>query len=272
MQQTLSDVISQRPELLLGPVATIIGTLIAGIIAITALRISAAVNLRNKRVDVISRCNERYDALAQVKTEIIKSISISSAAKPRSASPGRVAIAIGHEIELFHRRFWGLKSDQIDYWLAGYVDPETLISWFMSTADTIHNPVEVWRDFSDNSDGGWHSVKAFHETTNPRLFQIVEALRQPSVGRMHPDDQYAVLFKLFGSIEREERPLVAMLTRNNHRRLTMKRFRTKLPPKIAIRVSAREFSADRARLRRTRIAARNLHCDTGEALGEESSS
>lgn len=236
---------------LIVPTVSLVAASIAAFIAVVGLRIGAAVNLRNKRVDVISGCNQRYDALAQTKTAIIRSITSLNSLHPKErrkrADERR---SIRQEIDLYHRRFWGLKSDQIDYWLAGYVDPETLISWFMSTIETIQNPVELWRDFDETAYGGWKAVMNFHRTTNPRLFQVVKSIAHPRFRNMHPNMRYAHLFKLFQSIESEERPLIAMLTRNNHRRLSMQRFKAKLPREISRYVIEQEIRVLRSSLRR----------------------
>lgn len=218
---------------------------LASAVAGYGLHTSASVNLRNKRIDVISTCNARYDALAQAKTNIIKSIV-------DTGNEGReLPASIRYEIELYHRRYWGLKSDQIDYWLAGYVDPETLISWFMSTIDTVYRPVAVWGDHAETAKGGWPGVAAFHATTNERLFQIVEAILVDDVTSMKPDRQYAYLFHLFSAIENAEKPLINMLKRVWFWRLKMSDFKGKLRPEVAAHVVPHELEAARRKARTT---------------------
>ena len=90
---------------------------LTALVAWMALRTNAAVNIRNKRIDVILHCNARYDELYKLRNEIDKEDNI----KKKQ-----------YLLDSYFRRYWGLQSDQIDYWLAGYVDPETMASWIAS--------------------------------------------------------------------------------------------------------------------------------------------
>jgi hypothetical protein len=222
-----------------GVFPAIITAIITGSIALIALRTNAAVNIRNKRVDVIMNCNARYEELYKFKIVTAQAAISNTGAKSKNNS------RINEDITSYFRRFWGMKSDQLDYWLAGYIDPETILSWFMSTIDAIHEPVDAWKSFNASQNGGWDAVKEFHKVTNPRLFQVIEMISQPSFSAMDPDTRYAELFDLFQSIERGERTLIRMLTRNNHARLTMGRFESKLSRSIATvlaRKRGREFA------------------------------
>lgn len=215
---------------LLGPVATLITGLTAVSVALMALHTAAAVNLRNKRIDVIMNCNARYDELSKEKSRIIKEISNSSSNKGQPIEiSDHDKTRIEKEIELYNRRFWGLKSDQVDYWLAGYIDPETLISWFMSTKAAIHEPISVWSDFENSKLGGWASVKDFHSVTNARMYQIGEEISQPIFNQIGNSECYARLFSLFEAIEKQERSWISTLARNNRSRLTVSSLRDKLP-------------------------------------------
>ena len=206
----------------------------ATIVALWSFHVAAAVNIRNKRVDVISGCNLRYDALAQIKTDIIASIH-------RKNGPSYETIQ--HNVELYHRRYWGLKSDQLDYWLAGHIDPETIISWFMSTIDAIHRPDDVWALYSTK--GGWAQVKEFHRTTNHRLFQLIEALCSDEVARKGAEEMYAYIYFLFDQIERDEHTLINLLQRNTFRRFSMGVFKPALPRAIAELYLPHVFRAER---------------------------
>lgn len=228
-----------------GLTPAILSAFITGSIALIALRTNAAVNLRNKRVDVIIHCNTRYDELYKFKVLLIqRALALKSISSKKSLDVASSRIELKEDIRLYFRRFWGMKSDQIDYWLSGYIDPETLISWFMSTIDAIHAPVEAWKGFSVTESGGWDEVKEFHQVTNPRMHQVVELISQPHFKKMKPHRRYAELFELFQGIERAERTLIRMLTRNSHARLTMARFEGKLPATTAYaldHVRAAEF-------------------------------
>lgn len=226
-------------------ILTIAIALFALLISFRSLHTSAAVNLRNKRADIISGCNSRYDSLAITKAVIAEKLSkileehpIHSEQRVKDLKP------IQREIELYHRRYWGLKSDQIDYWLAGYVDPETLISWFMSTIDTVHEKGTSWTTHGEPS-GGWDSVKLFHQTTNKRLYQIIECILSESVASMKPAHRYAYLFHLFKIIENAESQLIGLLKRNSRNRLTMDDFQPSLTPEVAMHLVPRDLEAFR---------------------------
>ncbi|WCT74281.1 hypothetical protein PQ455_03370 [Sphingomonas naphthae] len=170
----------------------------------------------------------RYDELYKIKISIVKDISAFKKMPPTSKDISSTKARIELEIESYHRRYWGLKSDQIDYWLAGYVDPETLISWFMSTIDFVHDATPGWTFGDITKLGGWESVRDFHETTNHRMFEIGEEISRINYKNMNSKEKYGKLFNKFNVIEHDEPSLIRMLSRNTHRRLTMKLFYERL--------------------------------------------
>jgi hypothetical protein len=111
----------------------------------------------------------------------------------------------------------------------------------MSTISAIHDPSEVWKEYSLR--GGWDSVSDFHRITNMRLYQIATAIISDEVGSMLPEKQYAYLFQILRSIELEEASLINLLKRNSFRRLWMDRFRASLPAKVAKEVVPHELRA-----------------------------
>lgn len=86
------------------------------------LAISANIKISrfNKRSDIIMHCNLRYDQIYQLKTNIISHETIANGI-----------------VNDYYSRYWGLKSDQFDYWLSDLVDPDTFVSWFYSTAKSF---------------------------------------------------------------------------------------------------------------------------------------
>lgn len=232
----------------LAPIATLTVGAFGACVALMGLHTTAAVNLRNKRIDVIMSCNARYDDLYKVKTKLIYKISKQSSDAVVSADEGNIDNIdiidnhtseiesnddkysdISHEVELYYRRFWGLKSDQVDYWLAGYIDPETVISWFMSTVEAVHNPAHSLTGFEQAKLGGWEYVKDFHMVTNPRLYQIGEEITQQIFGQMGQAERYGRLYKLFKVIEEDEKSWIDLLAKNSRSRLTIMELGDSLP-------------------------------------------
>ena len=80
------------------------------------------------------------------------------------------------EIGSFFRNFWTLKSDQFDYWLSGYVDHDTFLTWTVSTA----------RHFASSSDrpffvetftSGWANYgRPYHKQINPLFVRFTDTI------------------------------------------------------------------------------------------------
>jgi hypothetical protein len=102
---------SANPGFIATVLAAVLGLFVAGF----TVRRTALINLRNKRVDVAIHCNTRYDQTHAEKIRI----------KSQKATR--------QEAYAYYARFWGLKSDQFDYWLADVVDIETFSNWCFMT-------------------------------------------------------------------------------------------------------------------------------------------
>ena len=182
--------------------------LVTALVAIRSFRTNAAVNLRNKRADVIMHCNNRYDELYKLRVQL----------EHTEDSDMK-----DYEVKSYFRRYWGLKSDQLDYWFAGFVDPETLSSWFMSTIDALSKDKKTKKL---PSVGGityiksWENIQSEHDAINPRLVQIMVAL--PSISSINDrKERYMQLLTLLEHIERLEARLISRLSRDNHKRMMM---------------------------------------------------
>jgi hypothetical protein len=186
----------------------LLGPLIGAIVAWWALRTNAAINLRNKRLDVILHCNIRYDALYELRKEI--------------ESEGGELNPENPKIRTYVRRYWGLKSDQLDYWLAGYVDPETISSWFMSTVDSLLDKdrhIKGLRLMDHLTE-----LSKSHQTVNSRLVDLVKFIIRHIRRLEDRDHRYAALMQYLRIIERDEGRLIGRLSRNNHRRFWIAQF------------------------------------------------
>ena len=140
---------------LLGTVATVVG-------AWFTVRKNVRINLRSKRVDVAMHCNSRYDEVYETKLKL------------------RFGTATEPEARSYYARFWGLKSDEFDYWLADLVDIETYCNWCFMTMKAFNDdkPLEQGAD-PLNFAWGWAEVGiADHQASNPWFYQLTEAVRE----------------------------------------------------------------------------------------------
>lgn len=131
-------------------------TVIVGALTILS---NTRVNRINKRADVILHCNNRHDEICKYKIHISK--------RPPQA-----------DIAQYFSRYWALKNDQFDYWLAGWVDIETFCSWFYSTLisfrqeNFLGNRSFVW---------GWmHIGRVDNRSVNPWFLEFVDRLMKLS--------------------------------------------------------------------------------------------
>lgn len=212
---------------LLGPLVTLLAASIAASFAWVSLRTNSAVNVRNKRMDVIMHCNLRYDALYEVR----RIIETNYKERPTRGTTEREKF--DHDVKVYVRRYWGLKSDQLDYWLAGYVDPETISSWLMSTVDLLSKSESVidLRDYLDELET--------HKTVNERLVEVVFFLTRISQiknGKNAADQRnecYALIFHYLRILEREESSLIYRLSENRFSRFKLPEFSRMANDKIA---------------------------------------
>ena len=162
-----------------GPSA-LLGAIIAAFIAIIALRINSGVNLRNKRVDIIDHCNSRYLDLYKLRITLIaddKELKrkIENAVNLSGDDTRKIQIDLAryfNDEASYFKQYWGLKSDQFDYWLAGYIDHETIASWTMQMADSLahHGIGETPLDYRKNL----LEMRIGHEVINPRFVRLVK--------------------------------------------------------------------------------------------------
>lgn len=195
--------------------AAITGALITGGIAWIALRTNAAVNIRNKRMDVILHCNNRYDDLYKLRHEIEKDG------------------AGGDQILSYFRRYWGLQSDQIDYWLAGYIDPETMASWVVSLTGSLENKSLGRAGASISYAASWNDdIANTHRVVNKRLTDTVDFSMKYLANLPEPRLRYAAALQYLRIIEANERSLIKALSRNHHSRMGLDVLATTVPSDV----------------------------------------
>lgn len=198
-----------------------VAAIFTGIIALISLRINAAVNIRNKRMDTILKCSDRYNALYEMKKEIEKNLKFieceideSSNQKIYFLDPQR------HELKSYFRIFWGLKSDQLDYWLAGYIDPETLASWVVTTVENLEN----LGSYDENSAtirllDSIPEMNKIHGAVNKNLVDMVAFCIDYVVPIDGSDARYAAVLHYLRILERNEKNFINLLSRNSFRRV-----------------------------------------------------
>jgi hypothetical protein len=230
-----------------GLIAGIIGALLTGAIAWIALRTNAAVNIRNKRVDVIMHCNMRYDDLYKLRMEI------EDLRRSRDVKTADYEAFRTDRIKSYFRRYWGLKSDQLDYWLAGYVDPETLSSWFMSTADALaeNGPMIGGVGYREHL----VEMQTSHKIVNQRLIEMVDFLIDYIGYIAEKSEKYAAILHYIRLVENEETALIAKLARNDHNRLRASEFSRTLRDDYLEKYEKYAPSGLILRLRRLALAA-----------------
>jgi hypothetical protein len=153
------------------------------------VRVSRRQSRWEKIADTIMHCNLRYDELYRVRVQLV---SIKPSYNNIDTSSVQTIDAnatdykdndsdIPDEVNLYYSRYWGLKSDQFDHWLAGLVDIETFSSWFWQTAASFHKDKEI-RGISFLK--GWERVgKPGNEKMNPwftEFIDILKSLPQPN--------------------------------------------------------------------------------------------
>ena len=138
---------------------TVVATALAGS---RAIRNNTNVSLRSKRADAIMHCNIRYHELYELRMRT------------------KTAIDTNDTIKAYYGRFWGLKSDQFDYWLADLIDIETFCNWSYQTTKSFS---ASFRDSTyaveGSFDWGWREIGTLdHVVTNEWFYELTEALRE----------------------------------------------------------------------------------------------
>ena len=241
--------------------SALVSAAIASVIAILALRVNSGVNLRNKRIDVIIHCNNRYEDLYKLRLKLVEAkASESERRKPENSSGreknpvevrqavrvGRYADMIGGQIvhwlsqqidhgggvsrrisqeriedeeAAYFKRYWALKSDQFDYWLAGYVDHETIVSWTMQMADSLSHP--GIGETSLNYKANLPEMRKSNEVINPRFVELVEFIFKYIGPMENRRDAFLVLIHYLRIVEKKNVRLINKLSKSSFGRLRM---------------------------------------------------
>jgi hypothetical protein len=164
-------------------------------------RSAAKIGAINTRMTVILHCNARYAELYQFRAQL-------------HHLPTGSKDAIDHKakmVDAYFRQYWGLKSDQIDYWIANFVDSETLSSWLLSTVDALADHSEVEGESYRES---WERVAPEHRHVNQTLAKIVDHIMSNIAKRDAPLMRFAKLYKLLCEAEKSVEGIRGQLASN----------------------------------------------------------
>jgi hypothetical protein len=82
-------------------------------------------------------------------------------------------------VKSYYARFWGLKSDQFDYWLADVVDIETFSNWCFMTMKAFCDVSDEGSPKEYDYEWGWNNVGVpDHRTANPWFYEFTESLKE----------------------------------------------------------------------------------------------
>jgi len=177
----------------------------AAVVAILTIVWNVFVNQRSKRADVIMNCNKRYDEIYEYKIKVLEN--------KRGRKKRKKRKLVRKQVNAYFRRYYGLKSDQIDYWLSGHVDPETILSWFWSTTEALRTGIKTGTTIHGTSYvAGWDQVRASHEYINPRLCELIDNIINDYSKEEDPERRYAKLFCELELIEKKEERLIRSLS------------------------------------------------------------
>lgn len=211
-------------------VAAAIIALFGLLIAAAATRVNAAMSQRNQQSNVVLHCSLRYDSLYELRS------ALGEPAKPvldqnvHNADP---------KIQNYFNRYFGLESDQIDFWIAGYVDPETIYSWLISLSENLYDHgVGGYR-----YESGWNFVADRHRVVNRALYNIITQIMnfksQLNTATMRERETAiaANIVVQMKSVEKSEAKIMWRLSEPNGGRFTAEEFEKYLDSTIQKSIS-----------------------------------
>lgn len=113
----------------------------------------------NRRAEVIISCIQRYDDISNFE-----------------AKSGEIDEA---KAKHYFGKFFALKSDQVDFYLAGWVDADTFIGWMWGTL-VAYRGSRKYHGYSVRE--GWRMVSRFHSQANKNFYQLMEGMEHIAAG------------------------------------------------------------------------------------------
>lgn len=126
----------------------------------------------NRLIQTVIHCNHRYSDLEND----IQSLKLEELSDPEI-------------YRKFMIRYWSLKSDQFDYWLAGFIDPDAFVTWFSSTAKHFATGNGLFGEM--NFRDGWGYGREYHKGINPWFVRFIDVIEKtyPEGERIDPKFQ-----------------------------------------------------------------------------------
>lgn len=170
---------------------TNIFTAITLVLAYLASYSAARINRKNKIADVVMHCIDRYDAIARDKMSI----------RTKDEAAG------------YMRRFFGLKSDQFDYWLSGMVDAENISSWTYSVLNSFEARKSVWYWEGEvekhmTLEEGWEAARKSHLAANVAFVGLMDTTLRIAKEEKPKREKYLALISELVDIEKRERDFI----------------------------------------------------------------
>ncbi len=138
-------------------------------------------SLLNRTMQTILHCNLRYHDLEKERLSFLRQIEEATA----------------HQ---YATRYWSLKSDQFDYWLAGFVDPDSFVTWFSSVAKHFSDPKSFIEGHCYRH--LWISIgREYHRFLNPWFVALVDSIEHQYPAGYPIDDNYTKLLDIISAIE-----------------------------------------------------------------------
>ncbi len=149
----------------LAQIITGIATIAAVVVTIVAIRHSYRINKVNMIVEVSLHCASRLAEIRRMVGEVCV------------PSPGKYG-------DLYYSSYWGLKSDQFDYWLHGYLDHDTFCDSSYATIKSFWRAdKDEERIFGISMDEAWERYKQEGPgTANPEFMKFTDGLRKIADG------------------------------------------------------------------------------------------
>lgn len=166
------------------PIGTLVIALIVGYSA-------AQINRKNKMVDVAMHCITRYDIISHDRTQVTTREQVLS----------------------YYRRYFGLKSDQFDYWLSGLIDAENMASWSYATLNGFEQEKHLCYLIDGKEEcmtfaEGWKESLGVHDAPNATFVRVVEKIRELAKKDIGRKEKYYELIKLLELTEEIERDFI----------------------------------------------------------------
>jgi hypothetical protein len=138
-------------------------------------------SMLNRTMQTLLHCNLRYHDLEKERLSFADNTDHATA-------------------EQYATRYWSLKSDQFDYWLAGFVDPDSFMTWFSSVAKHFSNPESFitgncYRDLWINNG------REYHRFLNPWFVALIDSIERTYSAGFPTDKNYSELEKIISCIE-----------------------------------------------------------------------